>query len=171
MKWGLDLALQGHPPTFLPAARVTSRLPSAEDAAKVQRTRWEHGHLQILTSYTPKLLWQGLKQGNLGLLALALEVSILPLSLLVMVWAGAITLTAILAVTGGSSWPLQVASVAGTGLIFAVLLAWVRYGRADLSLNQLVMVPIYVLWKVPLYVLYLLRPQQQWIRTQRESAD
>ena len=170
MKWGLDLAIHGHPPIFLPEALVTSRLPDADQAAKVQRTRWEHGHLQMLTSYTPKLLWQGLRQGSPNLLALALELSILPLSLLVMVWTGVTAILLGLALVGGYLWPLQVAGVAGVALFVGVFLAWVRYGQSDLKLSQLLMVPVYILWKIPLYVLYLLRPQQQWVRTQRDSA-
>jgi cellulose synthase/poly-beta-1,6-N-acetylglucosamine synthase-like glycosyltransferase len=171
MKWGLDLALQGHLPIFFPQARVTSRLPSEDQAAKVQRTRWEHGHLQILTSYTPRLLWQGLRQGNIGLLALALELSILPLSLLVMVWVGVMMATVGAGILGGPSWPLQIAALAGGGLFLAVLLAWVGYGRSDLRLAQLVMVPVYILWKIPLYIMYMLKPQKQWVRTQRDSAE
>jgi len=171
MKWGLDLALHGYPPTFWPEAEVTSRLPNEDQAAKTQRTRWEHGHLQILTSYTPKLLWQGVRRGNQGLLALALELSILPLSLLVMVWAAVMTTAVALAALGGLLWPVQIAAVAGSALLLAVLLAWLRYGRSELKLAQLLMVPVYVLWKIPLYILYAVRPQKQWVRTQRDSIE
>ncbi len=171
MKWGLDLAIHGHPPTFLPEAKVTSRLPSEEQAAKSQRTRWEHGHLQILTSYTPRLLWQGLRQRNLGLVALALELSILPLSLLVMVWVGVTVATLGAFALGGGIWPVQIAALAGTALFLGVFSAWMRYGRADLSLTQLAMVPVYIFWKIPLYILYVLRPEKQWVRTQRDPAE
>lgn len=171
MKWGLDLALAGHAPTFLPTAKVISRLPSEDQAAKVQRTRWEHGHLQILTSYTPKLLWQSLRQGRVELLALALELVILPLSLLVMVWAGLAGVTGLLALTTGIGLPFQIAAIAGLALLLAIGLAWYRYGQADLSLRQMVMLPLYILWKIPLYVAFLIRPEKQWIRTQRDGAE
>jgi cellulose synthase/poly-beta-1,6-N-acetylglucosamine synthase-like glycosyltransferase len=47
MKLGLDLALAGYGPQFCQSAWVTSRLPSGNQAATTQRTRWEHGHLQM----------------------------------------------------------------------------------------------------------------------------
>lgn len=169
MKWGLDLALAGHPPTFLASAKVTSRLPSDDQAAKTQRTRWEHGHLQIMREYLPKLLGQGLRRGRLDLLALGLELSILPLSLLVMVWAAGTGATLLFALMTQAWMPLVVALAAGILLFSAVLLAWARFGRSDISLRQLVMIPLYILWKIPLYIAFLVRPEKQWIRTQRDE--
>lgn len=169
MKWGLDLALAGHAPTFLPNARVTSRLPGGEDAAKVQRTRWEHGQLQIMREYLPRLMGQSLRQRRVDLLALALELSILPLSLLVMSWTG------ITALTLGFAWisqiwlPSYIALAAGVALLGGVILAWYNYGRSDLSLRQLAMIPLYILWKIPLYIAFLIRPEQRWVRTQRDE--
>jgi cellulose synthase/poly-beta-1,6-N-acetylglucosamine synthase-like glycosyltransferase len=171
MKWGIDLALNGHLPIFYPEARVISRLPDEDPAAKKQRTRWEHGHLQVLTSYTPTLLWQGLRQRNFSLLALALELSVLPLSLLVMVWSGVTAAALSLMALGGPVWPLGIAILAGIGLLSAIFLAWVRYGQSILSLTQLVMVPIYILWKIPLYIRFALKPEKQWVRTQRTQQD
>jgi len=169
MKWGLDLALAGHPPTFLAMAKVTSRLPSEDDAAKVQRTRWEHGHLQILRSYVPRLLWQAFRQRRLDLLAVALEIAILPLSLLVMAWAAVAGLTLAFALMSQIWLPFYLALVAGVALFTAVILAWYRYGRADLSLRQLATIPLYILWKIPLYIAFLIRPEQRWVRTRRDG--
>lgn len=168
MKWGLDLALAGHPPTFLPQAQVTSRLPSQEEAARVQRTRWEHGHLQIVREYLPKLIARGLGQGRGELLALGLELAILPLSLLVMTWLVIAVVSALLAMIGGIWLPFTLALVSGGVIFTAIILAWYGYGRADLSLRQLIMVPLYILWKVPLYLAFLIRPEQRWVRTRRD---
>lgn len=168
MKWGLDLALAGHPPTFLPQAQVTSRLPSQEEAARVQRTRWEHGHLQIIREYLPRLIAQGLGQGRGELLALALELAILPLSLLVISWLAVAVVTGSLAMMGGIWLPFTLALVTGGVIFTAIILAWYGYGRADLSLRQLIMVPLYILWKVPLYLAFLIRPEQRWVRTRRD---
>lgn len=168
MKWGLDLAIAGHSPTFLPTVKVSSQLPGEDSAAKVQRTRWEHGHLQILQQYLPTMLVQGLRQGRLGLIALALELSILPLSLLVMVWAGTTVILALASLVTGSWLPTGIALGAGVALFIAVFCAWARFGRSEISLRQLVMIPLYILWKIPLYVAYLIRPEKRWIRTQRD---
>lgn len=169
MKWGLDLALSGYAPTFLATAKVTSRLPSDDQAAKTQRTRWEHGHLQIMKEYLPRLLGQSIRQGRLDLLALGLEISVLPLSLLVMVWAAAAGVTLLFALITQAWWPLVVVLAAGIALFGAVVLAWARFGRSEISLRQLMMIPLYILWKIPLYLAFLIRPEKQWIRTQRDE--
>jgi cellulose synthase/poly-beta-1,6-N-acetylglucosamine synthase-like glycosyltransferase len=49
----LDFAVAGYPPLFCLDARVTGVLPQQEQAAKSQRTRWEHGHLQTLVTKVP----------------------------------------------------------------------------------------------------------------------
>ena len=169
MKWGLDLALAGHAPTFLPEARVTSRLPSGDDAAKVQRTRWEHGHLQIVREYLPKLMGQSLRQGRVDLLALALELLVLPLSLLVMIWVAVAAVSLVFALVSQIWLPLYIALLAGGALFGGVILAWYGYGRTDLSLRQLAMIPLYILWKIPLYIAFLVNPEQRWVRTRRDS--
>ncbi|MBD0269345.1 MAG: glycosyltransferase [Cyanobacteria bacterium Co-bin8] len=169
MKLGLDLAIAGYPPQFCPEAWVTSRLPQGEAAAKSQRTRWEHGHLQVMSEFVPKLLLQFLRQGRLGLLALALELSVLPLSLLVMLWAGLLVVTAIFTGVTGLLLPLTPAALAGACLFLAIGLAWQRYGRSEISLKQLVQIPLYILWKIPLYIGYVVRPEKRWIRTERDT--
>lgn len=169
MKLGLDLAIAGYPPQFCPQAWVTSRLPQGEEAAKSQRTRWEHGHLQVMSEFVPQLLLQFLRQGRVGLLALALELSVLPLSLLVMLWAGVLAMTALFTVFTGLTLPLLLAGMAGICLFLAIALAWWRYGRSEISLKQLVQIPLYIFWKIPLYVGYVLSPEKRWVRTERDS--
>ncbi|HEY9879279.1 MAG TPA: glycosyltransferase [Leptolyngbyaceae cyanobacterium] len=167
MKLGLDLAIAGYPPQFCPEAWVTSRLPQGEQAAKSQRTRWEHGHLQVMSEFVPRLLLQFVKQGRIGLLALALELSVLPLSLLVMLWAGLTVGITFFAVLTHGFLPLYIAGTAGVGLFVAIILSWLRYGQSEISLKQLIQIPLYILWKIPLYIGYILKPEKRWIRTER----
>lgn len=169
MKLGLDLAIAGHPPQFCPQAWVTSRLPQDEEAAKGQRTRWEHGHLQVMSEFVPRLLLQFLQQGRIGLLALALELSVPPLSLLVMLWAGLMVAAVLWAGITGILLPLALAVGTGACLFLAIGLAWQRYGRSEISLKQLVQIPLYILWKIPLYVGYIIKPEKRWIRTERDG--
>ncbi len=49
MKLGFDLAIAGTPPALCPSVTVVRPLPPSDATAKVQRTRWEHGHLQLIT--------------------------------------------------------------------------------------------------------------------------
>jgi cellulose synthase/poly-beta-1,6-N-acetylglucosamine synthase-like glycosyltransferase len=169
MKLGMDLAIAGYPVKFCPQALVTSVLPQQDQASTSQRTRWEHGHLQSLLSYGPELLKNGLIQGRPGLVVLALDLCIPPLSLLVMLWAGisALSLAAGLLTVG---WlPLMLAAAAGGSILMAILLSWARFARADLPLQQLVSIPLYMLGKVPLYLRFLTKRQQTWERTERDG--
>lgn len=168
MKLGLDLAIAGYPPQFCPQAWVTSRLPQGEAAAKSQRTRWEHGHLQVMAEFVPKLLLAFLQQGRIGLLALALELLVPPLSLLVMLWVTLLALTAGFAFLSGLSLPLLLTSLAGGLLLLSIVLAWQRYGRDEISLRQLAQIPLYLLWKIPLYLGYVINPEKRWVRTERD---
>lgn len=169
MKLGLDLALAGYAPQFCQSAWVTSRLPSSDQAATTQRTRWEHGHLQIFTEYVPKLLGQALKQGRFDLLALALELSVLPITLQV-VAVVAIALLSLLAALFGFSWlPAYLALGALACLTIGISLAWVGYGRADLSLRDMLAVPAYMLSKFSIFSKFLTKPEKAWVRTERDS--
>jgi cellulose synthase/poly-beta-1,6-N-acetylglucosamine synthase-like glycosyltransferase len=170
MQLGLDLATAGCPPLFCPGARVRSELPGGRRAAVSQRTRWEHGHLQTLLGRVPKLLATGLGRLCVGLIGLALELSVPPLSLLFLLWTLALGGAAVWAAAGGSSGP----PIALAGGIAAVLLsifgAWVKFGRECLPLTALLAAPFYVLWKLPIYATFFLRPQRTWVRTERDGS-
>lgn len=168
MKLGLDLAVAGDSPALCAAVTVVGPLPPNDAAAKTQRTRWEHGHLQIILRYCPRLVWEAIAQRRLDLLALALDLSIPPLALLVMLWSAiSIGITLAAAVSGG--WlPALVCYGSGLAVAIAVLLAWARFARADISLRTLLSVPAYILWKIPLYLKFVRAPQTEWVRTNRK---
>ena len=171
MQLGLDLAIAGYPPVFCRDAKVTGILPQQEEAAKGQRTRWEHGHLQTLLTQVPRLLKASLEQKRFDLLALALDLSVPPLSLLVMIWAG-ITGIALFAAIWGAIWiPLILLAIAGILILVSIVGAWAKFGRAEISALTLLAVPFYVLWKIPLYLAFLVQRQTKWIRTNRDIVD
>ncbi|WP_416672412.1 glycosyltransferase family 2 protein [Egbenema bharatensis] len=171
MQLGVDLAIDGYPAQFCGTARVTGLLPQQQHAAKSQRTRWEHGHLQTIVTQVPKLLKAALIQRRLDLLALALELSVPPLSLLVMGWI-ALTGLAVIAGLLGASWlPTLLLSLAGGMMIVAVLAGWFRFGRTVLPAQTLLSIPLYLLWKIPLYLAFLFKPQTEWVRTDRDAVE
>ena len=170
MKLGLDLAIAGHPPIMCPDALVMGEQPQQSATAMTQRTRWEHGHLQTLLTCVPPLLWQGIKQGRLGLIALALDLCVPPLSLLVMLWlAGATAITATTLLLGTPWLAAIVVYGAGLGLFIAIGLAWAGFARQDIPVGKLLSIPLYILWKIPLYFKFLSGPEAKWIRTERDS--
>jgi len=56
------------------------------------------------------------------------------------------------------------------GLVGALLMAWVKYGRDVISLRELFAVPFYAAAKIPLYLQFITQRQKGWIRTGRDSA-
>jgi cellulose synthase/poly-beta-1,6-N-acetylglucosamine synthase-like glycosyltransferase len=168
MKLGVDLALAGQPPRLCVDANLYGAAAPDRSSAIQQRTRWEHGHVQTMLTQAPRLLLAGLLQLRCGFFALGLELAIPPLSLLILGW---LFLTAICLlwwqVLGGSAVPVTVSfgSVVLAGC--AVLLAWFKHGRKLLPVSTLLLAPVYVLWKVPIYLKLLVTREKRWHRTQR----
>ncbi len=168
MQMSLDLAIAGHPTVFCPAARVTGCLPQQQQAAKSQRTRWEHGHIQTLLTQTPRLAAASIQQKRFDLLAIALDLSVPPLSLLVAIWLAAFAASLLAATLGTSPIPAILLAVQGLLILVSIVGAWAKFGRADISGSTLLSVPFYILWKIPLYLGFLLKRQTKWVRTERD---
>ncbi|MDX2021231.1 MAG: glycosyltransferase [Deltaproteobacteria bacterium] len=169
MQLSMDLAILGAPTLFVPTAKVLGLLPQQQSAAKSQRTRWEHGHLRTMRTQVPRLLGQAIKQRRLDLAVIALDLLVPPLSLLVMLW-GAVTVGSVALALVTHAWlPSFLCAMAGAMIAVAILSAWMKYGRTMLPAKALLAVPFYVLWKIPLYVSYVVRPQTKWVRTERDA--
>lgn len=171
MQLGLDLAIAGYAPDFCGAAQVTGVLPQQAVAATSQRQRWEHGHLQTLLTQVPRLVKAALKQKRGDLLALALDLSVPPLSLLVMLWFAATAIAGLFSLFTGFWIPTLLFSLEGILIITAIGIAWANFGRDKISGKTLLSVPFYVLWKIPLYFAFIFKPQKDWVRTQRDSVQ
>ena len=169
MKLGVDLALRGTPPRFAPDVLVTSSFPTSQEAIESQRQRWEHGHLSMLGRTLPRLIATGIARADLAALALAADLLVPPLALLVlvMVLVSALSLAAYLGF--GWSTPWAVSGIGWAFLCAVVLAAWYRHGRSVLSLSDLLSVPAYILWKIPLYIRFALNRQIEWVRTKRDD--
>jgi cellulose synthase/poly-beta-1,6-N-acetylglucosamine synthase-like glycosyltransferase len=169
LKLGVDLALAGAPTLFCPEARVTSYFPAAADGISSQRTRWEHGHLEMICRVAPRLLLEALRRRDRDLFALALDLFVPPLALL--------SLTTLTVFACGMGFylvtklilPLWLSAVALLMLTSSVLISWGRYGRRVISLAVLACAPFYALWKIPLYLKFLVKRQAAWVRTKRND--
>jgi cellulose synthase/poly-beta-1,6-N-acetylglucosamine synthase-like glycosyltransferase len=171
MQLGIDFALAASPPLFLPEARVDSPLPQQRAAARTQRTRWEHGHLKTLLQQFPRLLALSLRHRRCDLFWLALDLAIPPLSLLVLTMAVATTFTFIAWLLGASPGPLLMALSADASLAAAVLVGWAVHCRRQVPLWALVAAPLYAAAKLPIYLKFLTKRQQQWVRTERDATQ
>ncbi|MEO6435317.1 MAG: glycosyltransferase family 2 protein, partial [Tepidisphaeraceae bacterium] len=172
MQLGLDLALAGAAPRLCPEARVIGRLPTNSSDALVQRRRWEHGHLHTLLRQAPRLAILGLARGRPAALAMALDLIVPPLSLLLVLLMGSIALAGLghllLDASRGPAMTLMI----GTGAVIgSMLLAWLKFGRQCLPARALPGIVSYVAWKLPMYAMFLVRPERKWVRTAREPAS
>jgi hypothetical protein len=52
----------------------------------------------------------------------------------------------------------------------AIGLGWSRFGRELLSAGELLRLPLYALWKLPVYVAFFVGKRSGWVRTKREPA-
>jgi cellulose synthase/poly-beta-1,6-N-acetylglucosamine synthase-like glycosyltransferase len=171
MQLSLDVAKAGYAPIFCSQAKVTGVLPQQKYAAQSQRTRWEHGHLQTSLTQVPQLFRDAVYQKRFDLLAIALDLCVPPLSLLVMLWAASMG-GALLATECGASWiPAILLVIEGVLIFTSIVGAWVKFGRTVLPLEKLLTVPLYILWKIPIYLAFLLQRQTKWIRTQRDTVE
>jgi hypothetical protein len=167
---GLELALAGHPPLGCHQVQVSSELPEGDDAAIGQRRRWEHGQLETLLRYGPRLLAAGLARGRGDLVALSLDLCVPPLSLLVLLLLASAAVTAGAALLGVTWVPLAMIGAAVAAVVVAVLAAWLRFARGILPARHVLAIPLYVLWKIPLYLSLLVKGKHRsWDRTRRKG--
>ena len=170
MALGLTLARRGRPPRLCLSAVVKSSGASGDAAAAVQRRRWEHGHLATLLREAPRLAWAGVARGRPGLVGLAVELAVPPLSLLLILMIIAVGLGLVAGVTGqgGHGWgPMMLSGVAVGLVAVSVAAGWWRHGRSLVSGRSLLAAPAYVWWKIPIYLRFLGKRERAWIRTQR----
>lgn len=168
MKLGLELAAQGQAPHFCPSAVVTSTFPTSDKGSRAQRQRWEQGHLSLILSAVPDLVSAGIKSHDVKLLAMALDLSIPPLSLLVSILTATVTGTAIAAILGLSTTPFFLITACLILAAAAVLLAWIKHGRDVLPLSDLIFIVPYLGKKLGLYAtLAAGRRVSLWIRAER----
>ena len=161
---GIALARAGHGAIFAPATTIWSD-PARPRALWAQRTRWEQGFLRSGTALAPSLL----SAGGWPLFWMGLHLLVPPLALLGTVDALALLMLGIIASMGGSAVPLALLAAAVLLLLFLLWLSWVRFGRAQITAGQLLVLPIYMIWKLPIYVAALLRPERRWKRTDRDG--
>jgi cellulose synthase/poly-beta-1,6-N-acetylglucosamine synthase-like glycosyltransferase len=165
---GIELALLGHEPLFCIDAGVRSDLPGSRRAAMQQRRRWEHGHLATLLHQGPRLLREGVVQRRLGLIAMGADLIVPPLALLVGLLVLVLAVAIGLVFFGGSTAPLWIAGSALAIVGLGVGIGWARYGRKAVPFRYLLLVPVYLIWKVPLYLSFLVgRRERGWKRTER----
>lgn len=168
LKLGLELAEAGHAPMLIEQALIWGSAETAQNTLS-QRRRWEGGFLRIAFGIAPGLLAEAIGRLDRRAIWASLSLMIPPIALLFVVDVAALGLAGLATwLVGARTWPLillaSVIALAG----FAVVLAWLRGGRRFVPFSSLIRAPLYVLWKIPLYLRLASRgAPKEWLRTQR----
>jgi len=167
LELGLRLAREGIKVGFDDGARVTS--PAASLASsRGQRSRWEHGFLDTARRQAGPLLGAARRRRSRHLAALGAHLLVPPLALLLFAAALDLALVTGLALSGADSRPAMLLLVLLALVALALLAAWWREARALLPARDLLRAPLYLLWKLPVYLAFFTRRQTGWNRTGRD---
>jgi hypothetical protein len=167
---GIELAIRGSPPRFFRAARVTSYFPETQDGRDRQKQRWVHGHLGLIKSHLPRLIYQGLRRRDRGLLALAADLAVPPLGVLTAAHLMLILLClADLAITG-TAVPLALAVLASGILAFSLITAWHFCARDLIGLNDINQLVRHLIIVTRSAVNLARGHRAQWIRADRSKS-
>lgn len=170
MKLGLDLAVVGKAPCFFPFAVVSSEFPMSDKGADSQRQRWVQGHIGTILKSVPWLLFCAIKRGNLNLLVLTLDVAVPPLSLLGLLVVATLSLNTVAWLFGASGTLVVIATANLVAFALAILLAWLKVGRAVLPARILMSIGPLIGKRIRLYgQMTLGKTVTSWVRTDRKK--
>jgi cellulose synthase/poly-beta-1,6-N-acetylglucosamine synthase-like glycosyltransferase len=148
---------------FIDEATVYGEMPSRDQAARVQRSRWEGGRLRMARLWVPRLV-QGVVRGQWRMLEPLLELLTLPLTYFVL----ALFLTVLL--PGSFRWY----GATALGLIVThVLIASMLGGNVWKTMRALAAAPLYIVWKLTTLdaVFSFSRGNARWVRTGRDQES
>jgi cellulose synthase/poly-beta-1,6-N-acetylglucosamine synthase-like glycosyltransferase len=166
---GIALASAGYPPLFVSEAKVHSHFPSSLAGSESQRQRWEKGHLENIVDLVPGALVGSLRGRSVGLTALAVDMAVPPLSLLVLVTAFCVFLGGVAFLLGGSPAALAIPSLSALLVVLGIALAWTAVGRDVLPLRELLRLPLHAIRKLGFYRRIASgKASSAWIRTDRK---
>jgi len=168
MKMGLEMAMAGHAPVFLPAAKVFSTFPESSEAELSQRKRWEHGHLNLILTSLPGMLLYSITNLSKNAFTMALDLMVPPLSLLILMTSLLLFVSGAVSIATDSSMALVYAVILFFIQVLATFIAWVKWGREVVSFADLCKIPFYIVAKIPIYVASIFKRQKAWIRTDRD---
>jgi cellulose synthase/poly-beta-1,6-N-acetylglucosamine synthase-like glycosyltransferase len=168
LRLGLELARNGSAPMLCRGTLVTSQFPSSSAGVKTQRTRWEHGHLSVISREGAGFFVDALGARNWKLLAMTIDLCVPPTALLVLLGALSWTCGALLFLRTGWIGGLAAATVGVALIASAVLGSWLIYARTLLPFSELLLGATYALRKIPLYARFLVARQMDWVRSRRD---
>lgn len=149
-------------------ATVLAEMPTTLRQSQSQNVRWERGRLQLLRAYGLPLLADALRRRDVLRLDAVGEGLVPPFSVVMGLSSLSFALTAALRLR--AAWRLATLVLLGqAGYTFAGLKLAGAGRRAYLAL---LMAPIYIAWKLWIYVIAALglRGESTWVRTERRTT-
>jgi hypothetical protein len=134
-----------------------------------QRRRWEGGFIANAVSVAPRMFARAMRSLDVKSLWAAIDLMIPPFALLLLIDVFAVFAAAGLSLLlGAHLWPICLLAAAIIGAGVALGLAWANGGSRFIGLGSLLRAPLYVAWKLPMYVGLAKRgAPREWQRTAR----
>ncbi len=167
MKLGLDLAIQGAAPKFLPNTTVWSQFPDNSETSEGQKSRWVHGHMEMILLYVPKLIKEFIKKRDVNLLLIGLDLLVPPLILLLVINVFALFISLVVSFFNGSSIYL-VSLISVFMMLTSIFIAWLQEGKDILSAKELFYGGLAIIKKLSLYAQFLTNKRKDWNKTSRK---
>lgn len=172
VEYGLRLGEAGYRVHYADEAHVYGEMVSTAAAASSQRRRWEEGRKELVRRNGRRLLLAGIRKKDRILFDLALDLLLPPLSrIAVFSVAGLLAASVLTYIGGGVALSLAVFACCVWGVVCYVLRGWSVSGTGLRGLLDLMLAPIYVVWKVSLRFRKASRPTSSWVRTKRERQS
>lgn len=170
IRLGIELARLGTPAQLAEGSYVWSAHADLANSL-AQRRRWEGGFLAMARMAVPEILLRGVRNLDPRTILSGLDMLVPPLAMLAIINAGVLLLVGVMAAIGTLSWvPALVLGSIGIMDGAALFIAWLREGRHYLSLETLAKLPLYALWKVPMYLRLVKQgAPEEWLRTERPT--
>lgn len=172
LEYGIRLGEHGHRVHYAGEAHVYGEMVSSEKASRSQRARWEGGRLQMAKRHAIPLLARAIKERNLVLADLAMDVLVPPLSVLVVATVvGTAASAALAVVTLRPNAALLLFGASGACLVAYAARGWQVSGTGARGLATLGYAPVYVAWKATLRLRRTRNGRDEWVRTTRRGES
>lgn len=166
VEYHLQLIKAGYQVVFANDTQVYGEMPSTEQQSRSQRSRWEGGRLRMLADFGPALANACIK-GQLKFAEPLFDLLLLPLAYHVLL----ISMPLMLAIATGS-FGILFASLFSIAIVVMHVVAAIHVaGLGWDRLFVLCRVPFYLLWKIRMIgrTLHTARKNSDWVRTERKG--
>jgi cellulose synthase/poly-beta-1,6-N-acetylglucosamine synthase-like glycosyltransferase len=169
IKLSIDLALLGSPARFCPQAVVTSEMPPSMKGCHDQRKRWIHGYLSTARVYIPKLFNAAFRRRDVAIFALACDLVVPPLSILIMCCGVALGASLLWYISTGVVTPFLLSVFDNSVLACFLTIAWFYCGRGLIGWRELMVAPQHLRTVGRIFISYIVGEQSTWTRAERKK--